>query len=545
MPLFRRVVSGFRGGTYLQAVGPGLVAQEGAYALSSYLSRSRAALVAFVTLVSLLIPSVGPLAGTASAAMSALPSNDLLVNGSFEDGDFTGWETKDIAVPHVALAVLPAGAPLSLLTVAPTDGLFAVGHGFDGDGPDTIEFWQETAVPTGVAASLSFDWRAAWQALSDPTEERAFDVVVEPIGPTQDRTFDVVVEPIGGGDALWSKRILITDFATSPFNPDTGSTHETIDLSAFAGQTIRVKFVATIPESFTGPGSMQIDNVSLVVTDIEAPVIALDGVNPQPIEVFSSYVELGATVTDNVDAGLTAVINAKAVDTAVLGPYTVTYDATDLSSNVADQVSRTVNVVDTTPPVISLVGGTVTVGLNSEYEDLGASAVDNYDGPVSVDIGTDAVDTNAIGSYLVTFDAVDESGNAAERLFRSVNVVDTTIPVITLIGGTQFIEFPGEYIEQGATVSDNEPDLPVVIVASVDTSKLGSNIVTYDAADSSGNAAVQVIRTVIVEDTTAPVVTLNGEAAFEVAYLSKYVDEGASATDNYDADDDCCHRWCS
>ena len=62
------------------------------------------------------------------------------------------------------------------------------------------------------------------------------------------------------------------------------------------------------------------------IVDTTSPVITLTGANPQMIEVHSSYVELGATATDNYDGDITGsiVINAGAVNTAVVGSYTVT-----------------------------------------------------------------------------------------------------------------------------------------------------------------------------------------------------------------------------
>ena len=44
------------------------------------------------------------------------------------------------------------------------------------------------------------------------------------------------------------------------------------------------------------------------------------------------------------------------------------------------------------------------------------------------------VDTQTVGSYTVTYNVSDASGNAATEVTRTVNVVDTTIPVITLTG---------------------------------------------------------------------------------------------------------------
>ena len=45
----------------------------------------------------------------------------------------------------------------------------------------------------------------------------------------------------------------------------------------------------------------------------------------------------------------------------------------------------------------------------------------------------------------------------------------------------------------------------------VDTTTPGTYTITYDYTDAAGNDAAQVTRTVHVEDTIAPVITLNGD----------------------------------
>ena len=59
----------------------------------------------------------------------------------------------------------------------------------------------------------------------------------------------------------------------------------------------------------------------------------------------------------------------------------IEYDYTDSNSNVATTVTRTVNVVDTQAPVISLQGNfNETLEVFDMYTELGANWVDNYDG---------------------------------------------------------------------------------------------------------------------------------------------------------------------
>ena len=250
--------------------------------------------------------------------------------------------------------------------------------------------------------------------------------------------------------------------------------------------------------------------------DTTPPVITLLGDDPQVITAGTAYTELGATATDNVDGNITAsiVIDASAVDTSTLGSYTVTYNVMDAAGNAATEVTRTVTVVpDTVPPVITLLGDNPQVILTgTAYTELGATATDNVDGDITASIVIDAsaVDTSTPGSYTVTYNVMDAAGNAATEVTRTVNVVvpDTVPPVITLLGDNpQIITTGTAYTELGATATDDvDGDISGSIVidsSAVDTSTAGSYSVTYDVSDSSGNAAVTVIRTVTVEDPPA------------------------------------------
>ncbi len=362
------------------------------------------------------------------------------------------------------------------------------------------------------------------------------------------------------------------------------------------------------------------------VVDTTKPVITLNGSNPQDISVGSAYIEAGATALDNYDGDISASIvkDSSAVDTNTVGSYTVTYDVADANGNNAIQVTRAVDVVDTTKPVITLNGSNpqdITAGF--AYTELGATAIDNYDGDISSSIIIDSslVDINIVGSYSVTYDVTDSVGNAAVQVTRivnvttdgdpvitlngsnpqnievgnayvesgatandaidgnisaliiiysnsldtnvvgsysvdyvvtdsygntvtntrTVNVVDTVIPVVMLAGiNPQNIEVGNPYSESGAAASDNyDGDISASIIidtAAVDTNAVGSYSVTYDVADSSGNNAIQVVRTVNVVDTTIPVITLAGNNVTNIYTGQPYVETGATAFDNYDGD---------
>ena len=250
------------------------------------------------------------------------------------------------------------------------------------------------------------------------------------------------------------------------------------------------------------------------VVDTTAPVITLAGVSPVTVEVGGSYTDAGATATDIGDGDLTlSITTVNAVDTTTVGSYTVTYNVSDSSSNAAIQVTRTVNVVDTTAPVITLAGvSPVTVEAGAAYFDAGATASDIGDGDLTLSITTiNPVNTATVGTYTVTYNVTDSSMNAAAQVSRSVIVQDTTIPTISLIGANpQVIEAGGIYSELNATASDpvfgDITGSIVIDATNVDTSTVGNYTVTYNVMDASGNAAIEVSRSITVEDTTSPVI---------------------------------------
>ncbi|MFC1637055.1 immunoglobulin-like domain-containing protein, partial [Planctomycetota bacterium] len=177
------------------------------------------------------------------------------------------------------------------------------------------------------------------------------------------------------------------------------------------------------------------DTVDITIGDTTPPVITLNGPAMITLECgIDEYEEYGATAWDTYDPAVSVEIGGDIVDTSTCGTYVVTYNATDASGIPAVQVERTVIVEDTAPPVISLNGNaTITFECGiEEYEELGATALDTCDPAVSVEIGGDTVDVSTCGIYTVTYDATDTHGNAATQVIRTVNVVDTTPPEVTL-----------------------------------------------------------------------------------------------------------------
>ena len=94
-------------------------------------------------------------------------------------------------------------------------------------------------------------------------------------------------------------------------------------------------------------------------------------------------------------------------------------------------------------------------------------------------------------------------------MVRTVHVVDSTLPVITLLGANPLMLTVGDsFVDPGAVASDNiDGDLTSSIVVggdAVNTAVAGDYVITYNVSDSSGNAAVEKTRTVTVEEGSTP-----------------------------------------
>ena len=241
--------------------------------------------------------------------------------------------------------------------------------------------------------------------------------------------------------------------------------------------------------------SMGISPVDIV----DNPTIQLNGTNPHIIEVFSGYSEPGATADDIEDGILTdsiVITGSNQVDTTQLGSYFIQYSVTDSDSNTTI-VDREVRVVDTTAPVITRTGAaSVTVEVGATYSEQSATATDNYDTAVNVVVGGDTVDAATVGTYIVTYNASDSSGNTATEVTRTVNVVDTTPPTININSANPLlIAFGGAFSRPTYTTSDNsQGTVTVVVTDNVNRAVTGNYTVNYSATDPSGNNNAEVLN---------------------------------------------------
>ena len=324
----------------------------------------------------------------------------------------------------------------------------------------------------------------------------------------------------------------------------TGSVAVEVDTSSL--NTDSVKYTVSDNEGNTTTVYRNIE-----VVDETAPVITIDGDYSLPgdnsleVDYRSNFVAPDATATDNYDAPFEGEIFITGDDLVVttgveLGDtYEVLYSTSDSSGNTGT-ATLTVVIADLSGPEISIIGGDETVECGESYEDAGATGTDNYDTSVTVTT-ENLVNTSVVGTYTVTYSAQDSEGNAAETATRTVEVVDTTAPEITLTYETDSSEIIT--VQANTSWSSKEPGysaydiadgtLTSSVVVSVDTTVLGPGSVTYTVIDDAGHETT-VSRAIVVVDTTPPDITIEGVNPLEIDYGSVFVPPGASASDTHD-----------
>jgi hypothetical protein len=193
--------------------------------------------------------------------------------------------------------------------------------------------------------------------------------------------------------------------------------------------------VTTVVSSSLSGGSC-----SFTVTVTGTMAITLDGSDPLTVECHSQFQDPGATATN--DSGNTFPVTSSAqttLDVNTPGTYTITYTATDGVNTVT--ATRTVNVVDTTPPVISCPADTTLLAdtnCQAAIPNLaaGVTASDNCAtaGSLTITQSPAAGTLVGIGATTVTVTVTDPSNNSSS--------CETTVTVnpsrLTALGPARF-----------------------------------------------------------------------------------------------------------
>lgn len=198
--------------------------------------------------------SLATIVAVAACLAVAAPASaaELVTNGGFETGTFSGWTTTQPTSPlapwKVATALDPDVSGFGFFVApSPPQGTYDALNGFDGSaGHFTLS--QTISIPAATTASLTWQDRLQYEHSG---QARLLQVKI--LNPATDA---VLATPY--------------TYTTQPSGTrvDTGWQPHIADLSAFSGQTVKLVFDETIPQDFTGPAQAELDAISVQTTPI-------------------------------------------------------------------------------------------------------------------------------------------------------------------------------------------------------------------------------------------------------------------------------------
>lgn len=229
--------------------------------------------------------------------------------------------------------------------------------------------------------------------------------------------------------------------------------------------------------------------------DCEAPTAVCGGIDVELGEngdVNVSGFRIDAGSSDNVGV-LSIYVSPGYFTCGEIGEQPVTLTVEDVAGNQAT-CDTTLRIVDSAPQIVIAPETTASCGV--PYQEAAPFAFGVCGASYEVQV-TGTVDTSIPGPYLLTYSATNSNGDVATTS-KTVTVSDSEGPVIAAVTPTN-VSCGGAFVDVPPSATDLcEGDVPVQTSGSVDTSTPGQYTLTYTAADSEGNEATPVTRTVTV-----------------------------------------------
>lgn len=196
-----------------------------------------------------------------------------ITNGDFETGDLTGWsftgETQNSFNSRVEGGEFTAATAwannFNFFTPDNMEGNYSFFSGFDGPVQE-ITLSQDIGVIDEFTTAVSFDVRAGWDL--ETYSSQSLDVINNN-GVVLDREIRVVITDNTTQQTLLSQSLFNAVGGEKVL--DSGLQTVGINFQNIVGSDVTMSFVQNIPQGYTGPALIQLDNIQLQQTFVPEP----------------------------------------------------------------------------------------------------------------------------------------------------------------------------------------------------------------------------------------------------------------------------------
>ena len=219
--------------------------------------------------------------------------------------------------------------------------------------------------------------------------------------------------------------------------------------------------------------------ITFYVVTVNKTKMILNGKKNINVEIFTTYDDKGVMLKRGkkiIDPSKYKFSVSGKVDTHELGKYDLTYNAKYKFKKMT--LKRTINVVDTTKPVLTLS----TDEIDKEYcsnktkKEITYTSFDNYDGDITKNVQKEEKED------VIVYSSTDSSGNTEVKEVK-INYDKKPSNKFTLNGSNPTYVYLGkEYNEQGASYVDGcgkKLDGEITISGEVNTNEEGDYTISY------------------------------------------------------------------
>ena len=158
------------------------------------------------------------------------------------------------------------------------------------------------------------------------------------------------------------------------------------------------------------------------------PTINLVGEENIKLQLGEEYKEIGVIAILEGKNITNKVEKYGEVNTNKVGRYEITYNVSNNKNKNEVTTKRTIDVIDSVPPQLTLVGEEkISIYVGENYNEQGATAIDNYDGDITSKISiSGSVNNTKAGNYTIKYHVQDSSANVKE-ITRTITVKNKKI----------------------------------------------------------------------------------------------------------------------
>ncbi|MGI0061865.1 MAG: HYR domain-containing protein, partial [Nitrosotalea sp.] len=320
---------------------------------------------------------------------------------------------------------------------------------------------------------------------------------------------DVAVDSVGNVFVVDSDNNRIQKFGSSTPPPQIPSQTQTNQ----ANQTVQ-----TQTQTSQNQDTVQSTNSSLITDPSEKTLPQITAPSDMTVEATGVLTPVSIGQATATDAVKVASITNNAPSKFPLGTTMITWTAMNAGGNTAKAVQK-ITIIDTTPPTITAPPNVTVQATSSDHNTVNLGLPSTYDAVGVESVTNDAPPYFSLGQTVVTWKAIDPSGNVATAT-QTVTVQDTMPPTMKA-PADMTVNATGTLtpVNVGqATTTDNIGIASLTNNSPQQGFPLGTTIVTWTAVDAGGNMA-NTTQKITVVNHTPPKLTPPTNITFEATSL--------------------------